>query len=102
MEEENKYYFMDESGEQKEMEAIFSFYSKKADKNYVFVTDDTYDEVGELNVYAYYKAPDQTLLPVTDADELDTVNKIVEKYQESKIEEEKTEPEALEADYSER
>ena len=89
MNEDSIIRFQDENGLTQEYEIIFSFYSKNANKNYVFLTDNTLDENEELNVYAFYTSPDgQELLPVIDDDELDNVNKIIEKYQDSKIEKE--------------
>ena len=84
-----KFEMFTDTGEKIEMDMIFSFYSKNANKNYVFLTDNTLDDNQELNVYAYYISPDrQSLLSVEDEEELDTINKILEKYQNSKFEKE--------------
>ncbi len=91
-EDNNKIVFQDENGETHELEIKFSFYSRNANKNYVFLTDNTYDDTGELNVYAYYESPDgQNYLAIEDDEELENVNKIIEKYQEDKIAKKATE-----------
>ena len=92
MKEQNKLYFLDENNEQQEYDVIFSFYSKNANKNYLFATDYSLDDTGELNVYAFFVKPGSTQIePLEDPEELDTVNKIIEKYQSSKEEKEESE-----------
>jgi len=82
-ENENKFTFVKENGEEVECEVVFDFYSEEMSKNYMLFTDNTKDEDGNLNVYVYYTDPDNDdLIPVEDEKEFEIVNKIFQEYKD--------------------
>ncbi len=81
--EDYKFTFKKENGEEVECELVFDFYSDDRKRNYMLITDNTTDEDGELNVYAYYTDPDNDdLLPVEDDAEFELVSSVFNEYKE--------------------
>ena len=80
MEKENyKFIFENEEGKKIMCEMILSFYVKDKDKNYMLFTDNTYDEDHNLKVYPYYNtSEDEEMIPVTDKDEFNMINRVYE------------------------
>ena len=76
-EDNYKFTFETEDGKEIECEVLFSFYLKKQDKQYWIITDNTFDDDRNLNIYVYYNSGDnQDLIAVTDKEELDSINNI--------------------------
>ena len=76
-EDNYKFTFETEDGKKIECEVLFSFYLKKQDKQYWIITDNTFDDDRNLNIYVYYNSGDnQDLIAVTDKEELDSINNI--------------------------
>jgi len=79
MNNKNLFTIETENGEKINCELVLSFYLKDKDKNYMLFTDHTYDEDNNLNVYVYYNtSTNEELIPVTDEEEFNTINKIYE------------------------
>ena len=88
-EDNYKFTFETEDGKEIECEVLFSFYLKKQDKQYWIITDNTFNDDGNLNIYVYYNSSvNQELIAVTDKEELDSINKIYT-YLVNKVGEEK-------------
>ena len=86
----NKFNITLEDGTEQEVEIVLSFYLKKTNRNYLLFTDNTKNENDNYVTYAYYVTEDDDeLLPVTDEDELNLVNKILEVSKDTANEEDK-------------
>ena len=49
---DNKFTMIDESGQEREYDVLFTFESEETNKNYIVYTDNTKDETGNVEVYA--------------------------------------------------
>ncbi len=50
--EENKFTMIDDEGQEREYDVLFTFESEETKKNYIAYTDGTKDETGNVEVYA--------------------------------------------------
>lgn len=87
---ENKYEFkiINEEGKEIVCRALTTFESDG--KNYIIYTDDTTNEVGDLNVYANKYDPnkqEQRFEPITDPAEHDLITKVIEAMNEGVVNE---------------
>ena len=48
---DNKFTMIDESGQEREYDVLFTFESEETNKNYIVYTDNTKDETGNVEVY---------------------------------------------------
>jgi len=73
----NKFLFTTEDGNTIEYEKLLSFHSNKNKKFYMIVTDNTKDEEGNLNTFAYYFMDDDlNIKPVLDEQELEMITNV--------------------------
>lgn len=56
--ENNKFVMIDENGQEKEYDVLFTFESEETHKNYIVYTDNQRDETGNIEVYASIYYPD--------------------------------------------
>ena len=85
MEEKKKFTVLDEHGNQVVCEPLFTFESEETKKQYVVYTDNSYDEEGNVRVFAsVYKMNDKggELLPVKTDKEWKVIETILESIQE--------------------
>jgi len=74
-----KFQFQNNEGKYIDCELIISFYIKKYNKHFLLFTDYSKNKDGYLNVYPYYEEKNtNTLIPVTNNQELKTVYTIYE------------------------
>lgn len=60
---------VDDNGNKKEYDILYSFYWLKTKKNYVIYTDNTFNNSGDLNVFATIYYPDSKRLESIKTDE---------------------------------
>lgn len=83
--ENNKFVMIDENGQEREYDVLFTFESEETNKNYIAYTDNTVDETGNVEVYAsiYYPGESQTKLePIESEKEWKVIETILETLQE--------------------
>ena len=83
--ENNKFVMIDENGEEREYDVLFTFESEETNKNYIAYTDNTIDETGNVEVYAsiYNPGDPQTKLePIESEKEWKVIETILETLQE--------------------
>ena len=83
--ENNKFVMIDENGQEREYDVLFTFESEETNKNYIAYTDNTIDETGNVEVYAsiYNPGDPQTKLePIESEKEGKVVETILETLQE--------------------
>lgn len=83
--ENNKFVMIDENGQEKEYDVLFTFESEETNKNYIAYTDNTIDETGNVEVYASIYNPEdpQTKLePIESEKEWKVIETILETLQE--------------------
>ena len=82
---DNKFTMIDESGQEREYDVLFTFESEETNKNYIAYTDNTIDETGNVEVYAsiYNPGDPQTKLePIESEKEWKVIETILETLQE--------------------
>ena len=70
-----------EDGIEKNYETILTFYNSDFKKNYVVYTDNTDDDMGNLNLYASSYDPNDTLFnlnPVLREEEWNNINEVID------------------------
>jgi len=85
MDEKKKFTVLDEKGRPIECEPLFTFESEETKKQYVVYTDNSYDEDGNVRVFAsIYKMNDKggQLLPIKTDKEWKVIETILESIQE--------------------
>lgn len=83
--ENNKFVMIDENGQEREYDVLFTFESEETNKNYIAYTDNTIDETGNVEVYASIYNPEdpQTKLePIESEKEWKVIETILETLQE--------------------
>ena len=83
--ENNKFVMIDENGQEREYDVLFTFESEETNKNYIAYTDNTIDETGNVEVYAsiYNPGDHQTKLePIESEKEWKVIETILETLQE--------------------
>ena len=83
--ENNKFVMIDENGQEREYDVLFTFESEETNKNYIAYTDNTIDETGNVEVYAsiYNPGDPQTKLePIESEKEWKVIETILESLQE--------------------
>ena len=85
MDEKKKFSVLDENGKEIICEPLFTFESEETKKQYVVYTDNSYDEDGNVRVFAsIYKMNDKggELLPIKTDKEWKVIETILESIQE--------------------
>ena len=83
--ENNTFVMIDENGQEREYDVLFTFESEETNKNYIAYTDNTIDETGNVEVYAsiYNPGDPQTKLePIESEKEWKVIETILETLQE--------------------
>lgn len=83
--ENNKFVMLDENGQEREFDVLFTFESEETNKNYIAYTDNTIDDTGNVEVYASIYNPEdpQTKLePIETEKEWKVIETILETLQE--------------------
>ena len=67
----NTFTLLDETGQEVEYDVLFTFESDKTNKNYIVYTDNTRDEIGNIEVYAsiYHPEDENGRLEAIETDE---------------------------------
>lgn len=84
MEEKMTFKATNTEGKEVECEVLFTFESDKTKKNYMVYTDNTYDEAGNIKVYASIYTPGQeesALEPIETEAEWKIIETILEEIQ---------------------
>ena len=82
---ENKFVLLDEKGQEKEYDVLFTFESEETNKNYIVYTDNSLDETGNVQVFAsVYNPEDENtkLEPIETEKEWKVIETILETLQE--------------------
>ncbi len=85
MEEKNQFKLMDENGQEKIYDVLFTFDSEETNKSYICYTDNSLDENGNIQVFAstYTPGSDTTKLePITTDKEWQYIETILSTIQE--------------------
>ena len=85
-EKNNTFYIINDNGEPIRCDILFTFESEETGKNYIVYTDNSYDEEGNIQVFASVYNPeleDQKLQPVETEKEWRTIDKILNTLQET-------------------
>ncbi|HIS39060.1 MAG TPA: DUF1292 domain-containing protein [Candidatus Onthousia faecavium] len=85
MELKDKFKLKDEYGQETTYDVLFTFDNEETNKSYVVYTDNTFDDAGNVQVYAsvYYPESDNNKLdPVETEREWQIIDKILETIQE--------------------
>ncbi len=94
MNKENTFTVLDNEGKEITCEVLFTFESDETKKNYIVYTDNSFDESGNIKVYASIFDPNKEnteLMPIETEREWKIVETILESIQEeNKKKEEKT------------
>ena len=80
------FYIINDSGEKIRCDILFTFESEETGKNYIVYTDNSFDEEGNIQVFASVYNPeleDQRLQPVETEEEWRTIDKILNSLQET-------------------
>jgi len=92
-EKENKIVVVNEEGKTIECDVLFTFESEETEKNYIVYTDNTFDENGNIKVYANVFDPEgekTELIPIESDREWEIINNILETIQEEARNDEET------------
>lgn len=92
-EKENKIVVVNEEGKTIECDVLFTFESEETEKNYIVYTDNTFDEDGNIRVYANIFDPEgekTELIPIESDKEWEIINNILETIQEEARNDEET------------
>ena len=82
---DHKFTMIDESGQEREYDVLFTFESEETNKNYIVYTDNTKDETGNVEVYASIydpENPNSRLEPIETEKEWKVIETILETLQE--------------------
>ena len=82
---ENKFVLLDEKGQEKEYDVLFTFESEETNKNYIVYTDNSLDETGNVQVFAsVYNPEDENtkLEPIETDEEWKVIETILDTLQE--------------------
>ena len=82
---ENKFVLLDEKGQEKEYDVLFTFESEETNKNYIVYTDNSLDETGNVQVFAsVYNPEDENtkLEPIETEKEWKVIETILNTLQE--------------------
>ena len=82
---ENKFVLLDEKGQEKEYDVLFTFESEETNKNYSVYTDNSLDETGNVQVFAsVYNPEDENtkLEPIETEKEWKVIETILDTLQE--------------------
>ena len=82
---ENKFVLLDEKGQEKEYDVLFTFESEETNKNYIVYTDNSLDETGNVQVFAsVYNPEDENtkLEPIETEKEWKVIESILDTLQE--------------------
>lgn len=82
---ENKFVLLDEKGQEKEYDVLFTFESEETNKNYIVYTDNSLDETGNVQVFASVYNPDDEntkLEPIETEKEWKVIETILDTLQE--------------------
>lgn len=82
---ENKFMLLDEKGQEKEYDVLFTFESEETNKNYIVYTDNSLDETGNVQVFAsVYNPEDENtkLEPIETEKEWKVIETILDTLQE--------------------
>ena len=82
---ENKFVLLDEKGQEKEYDVLFTFESEETNKNYIVYTDNSLDETGNVQVFAsVYNPEDENtkLEPIETEKEWKVLETILDTLQE--------------------
>ena len=80
------FYIINDNGEKIRCDILFTFESEETGKNYIVYTDNSFDEEGNIQVFASVYNPeleDQRLQPVETEEEWRTIDKILNSLQET-------------------
>ena len=81
---DNKFTMIDESGQEREYDVLFTFESEETKKNYIVYTDNTTDDDGNTKVYASIYNPNDEksiLYPIESEKEWKIVETILSELQ---------------------
>lgn len=84
-ESKNSFIIENDKGEKIECNILFTFDSKKTNKNYIVYTDNTKDNAGNIKVYASIYDPsgnDKSLIPIENEEEWKVVEDLLSSLQE--------------------
>lgn len=82
---ENKFVLLDEKGQEKEYDVLFTFESEETNKNYIVYTDNSLDETGNVQVFASVYNPEDKntkLEPIETEKEWKVIETILDTLQE--------------------
>lgn len=82
---ENKFVLLDEKGQEKKYDVLFTFESEETNKNYIVYTDNSLDETGNVQVFAsVYNPEDENtkLEPIETEKEWKVIETILDTLQE--------------------
>ena len=82
---ENKFVLLDEKGQEKEYDVLFTFESEETNQNYIVYTDNSLDETGNVQVFAsVYNPEDENtkLEPIETEKEWKVIETILDTLQE--------------------
>ena len=82
---ENKFVLLDEKGQEKEYDVLFTFESEETNKNYIVYTDNSLDETGNVQVFASVYNPEDentNLEPIETEKEWKVIETILDTLQE--------------------
>lgn len=82
---ENKFVLLDEKGQEKGYDVLFTFESEETNKNYIVYTDNSLDETGNVQVFAsVYNPEDENtkLEPIETEKEWKVIETILDTLQE--------------------
>ncbi len=82
---DTKFTMIDENGNEREYEVLFTFESEETNKNYIVYTDNTTDATGNVEVYASIydpKNPNSKLEPIETEKEWKVIETILNTLQE--------------------
>lgn len=82
---DTKFTMIDENGNEREYEVLFTFESEETNKNYIVYTDNTTDEIGNIEVYASIydpENPNSKLEPIETEKEWKVIETILTTLQE--------------------
>lgn len=79
---------MNDSGQEVELEVLFTFESEETGKNYIVYTDNTTDEDGNTNVFASILESDvneNLLQPIESEEEWSMIETLIEELKEGNL-----------------
>ncbi len=90
MNKDMKFTMVNAEGVEGECETLFTFKSEETNKDYIIFTDNTFDETGNIKVYANIYNPngeDMNLQPIETEEEFEIVQNILSTLQEQALNE---------------